>query len=78
MSYKIFENNLVPIRKSKLALKLNKPAYIGMCILDLSEVLMFEFHYGYINSKKTWGGQSDPPVFFLKMCFVEIENLAFL
>ena len=32
MSLKIFDNNLLPICKSKLALKLNKPAYIGMCI----------------------------------------------
>ena len=30
MSYKIFGGNLVAIRKSKLALKLNKPSYIGM------------------------------------------------
>ena len=45
MSHKMFHNNLVAIRKSKLALKLNKPAYIGMCILELSKVLMYEFHY---------------------------------
>ena len=25
--------NLIAIRKSKVALKINKPAYIGMCIL---------------------------------------------
>ena len=49
MSHKIFDNNLVAIRKSKLALKLNKPAYIGMCILELSKVLMYEFHYDYID-----------------------------
>ena len=36
MSHKIFGKNLVEIRKSKLALKLNKPAYMGMCILLLS------------------------------------------
>ena len=41
----IFDNDLVVIRKSKVALKLNKPAYIGMCILELSKVLMYEFHY---------------------------------
>ena len=40
MSHKIFDNNLVAICKSKLALKLNRPAYIGMCILDLSKELM--------------------------------------
>ena len=39
MSLKIFGgNNLLVICKSKLALKLNKPAYIGMCILELSKV----------------------------------------
>ena len=32
MSHKIFDNNLVAIRKSKLALKHNKPASIGICI----------------------------------------------
>ena len=42
---KIFHNNLVAIHKSKVTLTLNKPAYVGMCILDLSNVLMCEFHY---------------------------------
>ena len=51
MSRKIFDNSLVGIRKSKLALKLNKPAYIGMSILELSKVLMYDFHYDYINNK---------------------------
>ena len=49
MSHKIFDNNLVAICKSKVALKLNKPAYIGMCILELSKILMYEFHYDYIT-----------------------------
>ena len=40
MSHKIFDNNLVAICKSKLALKLNRPVYIGMCILDLSKELI--------------------------------------
>ena len=38
MSHKIFDNNLVVKRKSKVALKLNKPTYNGMCILELSKV----------------------------------------
>ena len=38
MSHKIFDNGLVAIHK-------NKPAYIGMWILELSKVLMNEFHY---------------------------------
>ena len=51
MLHKIFENNLGAIRNSKLALKLNEPAYIGMWILELSKVLMYEFHYDYIKNK---------------------------
>ena len=51
MSHKIFDNNLVVMRKSKLALKLNKPAYIAMCILELSKVLMYKFCYDYIKNK---------------------------
>ena len=45
MSQKIFGNDLGSISKSKATLKLNKPAYVGMCILDLSKVSMYEFHY---------------------------------
>ena len=51
MSYKIFDNNLVTISKSKLAFELKKPAYIGTCMLELSKVLMYEFHYNYIKDK---------------------------
>ena len=51
MSQKIFENDLVVICKNKGTLMLNKPAYIGMCILELSKVLMYEFHYDYIKKK---------------------------
>ena len=51
MSHKILENDLVARGKNKVTLTLNKPAYIGMCILELSKVLMYEFHYDYIKSK---------------------------
>ena len=51
MSHKIFDNNLVVIRQSKLALKFNKPPYSGICILELSKLLMYEFHYHYIKNK---------------------------
>ena len=42
---KIFDNNLIAIHKSKVTLKLKKSAYIEMCILELSKVLIYEFHY---------------------------------
>ena len=51
MSQKIFGNDLVVIRKSKVTLTLSKPAYVGICILDLSKVLMYEFHYDCIKNK---------------------------
>ena len=51
MSQKIFFKDLVTISKSKFTLKFNKPAYVEMCMLDLSEVLMYEFHYDYIKNK---------------------------
>ena len=51
MSRKIFDNDLVAIRKKKVTLTLNKPAYIAMSILELSKVLIYKFHYDYIKNK---------------------------
>ena len=51
MSHKILNNNLVSIRKSKVTVMLNKPVYVGMCILKLSKVLMHQFCYDYIKNK---------------------------
>ena len=34
-----------------IKLTLNRPAYVGMCILDLSKTLMYDFHYDYIKKK---------------------------
>ena len=47
----MFGTNLVAIRKNKVTLTFNKPAYIGMCILELGKVLIYEFHYDYIKNK---------------------------
>ena len=51
MSHEIFDNNLGALCEMKVTLTLNKPAYVGMCILDLSKVLKYEFHYDYIKNK---------------------------
>ena len=48
---KIFSENLVSVHMRKTSLTMNKPVYLGMCILDLSKIIMFDFHYNYIKSK---------------------------
>ena len=37
MTEKLLDNDLVAIHKSRVSLTLNKPAYVGMCILNLSK-----------------------------------------
>ena len=48
VSCKIFHENLVAVNMKKERLKLDKPSYVGMCILDLSKVLMYDFYYNFI------------------------------
>ena len=56
VSGKIFNENLMAVHKIKETLTLNRPAYVGMCILDLSKTLMYDFHYNYI--KKRYGDRA--------------------
>ena len=51
VSSKIFNENLAAVHKIKETLNLNRPAYVGMRIIDLSKTLMYDFHYNYIKSK---------------------------
>ena len=48
---KIFSENLVSVHLKKTSLTMNKPVYLGMCILDLSKTIMYDFHYNYIKPK---------------------------
>ena len=47
----IFTENLISVHMSKTKLIFNKPVYVGMCILDVSKTLMYNFHYNYIKPK---------------------------
>ena len=51
VSQKIFSKNFVVSHEIKPVLTFNKPIFVGFSILDLSKLLMYEFHYKYIKSK---------------------------
>ena len=68
VSSKIFNENLVAVHKIKETLTLNRPAYVGMCILDLSKTLMYDFHYNYIKNK--YGDKA-------KLLFTDTDSLCY-
>ena len=68
VSSKVFNENLVAVHKIKEALNLNRPAYVGMCILDLSKTLMYDLHYNYI--KKKYGDRA-------KLLFTDTDSLTY-
>ena len=68
VSSKIFNENLVAVHKIKETLTLNRPAYVGMCILDLSKTLMYDFHYNYIKEK--YGEKA-------KLLFTDTDSLTY-
>ena len=39
------------VEMSRVKVKLFKPSYSGMCILDLSKKAMYEFYYLYLKAK---------------------------
>ena len=65
---KIFNENLVAVHKIKETVTLNRPAYVGMCILDLSKTLMYDFHYNYIKQK--YGEKA-------KLLFTDTDSLTY-
>ncbi len=50
-SFKIFSEQLVGVSMSKKEVRLDKPTYVGMSILDLSKLYMYQFHYDKIMTK---------------------------
>lgn len=49
--FNIFDDNLVAIHMNKTKILMDKPIIIGMAILDLSKVLMYDFFYNHIKNK---------------------------
>ena len=48
---KLIDNNLAIIEMRKVKVKMNKPIYLGLSILDISKITMYEFWYDYVKIK---------------------------
>ena len=63
--YKKFSDHLMAIEMKKTRVKMTKPLYLGMSILDISKILMYEFWYNYIIPK--YGDKA-------KLCYTDTDS----
>ena len=63
---KQFSENLIAIEMKNAKVKMNKPLYLGMSILEISKTLMYEFWYDYLKSK-----YNDKA----KLCYIDTDNV---
>ena len=47
----LFGENLMGYEMGKIKVVMNKPVYLGQAILNLSKIVMYEFHYNYMVLK---------------------------
>ena len=64
-SHKKFSDHLMAIEMKKTRVKMTKPLYLGMSILDISKILMYEFWYDYIRPK--YGSK-------VKLCYADTDS----
>ena len=64
----VFKENLVAVHMKKTKIRFDKPIYLGDCILDISKILMYNFHYGLI--RKTFGDNA-------QLLFTDTDSLAY-
>ena len=48
---KHFSENLIAVEIKKAKVKMNKPVYLGLPVLDISKTLMYEFWCDYLKPK---------------------------
>ena len=48
---KLIDNNLAITEMRKVKVKMNKPIYLGLSILDISKITMYKFWYDYVKIK---------------------------
>ena len=63
----IYNEDLVGILMGLNKVKLNKPSYVGVAILDLSKILVYDFFYDFVQP--TWGPQAE-------VLFTDTDSLA--
>ena len=64
-----FSDNLVAIHMGKTSIYMNKPIYLGMCILGISKILMYDFYYGFL--KPLYGDK-------VRLLFTDTDSLMIL
>ena len=62
---KFFAENLLAIELKKKRILMNKPAYLGLSILELSKILIYEFWYDYVKPKYGKKG---------KLCYMDTDS----
>ena len=65
----LFGENMMGCEMGKIKVVMNKPVYLGQAILDLSKIVMYEFHYDYMVPK--YGLEK------LKLCYVDMDSLVY-
>lgn len=68
-SFTIFHQNLLAVERTVSELTLNRPIYIGFCVLDLSKTLMYNWHYHYVKQKY--------PDIKSKLLFTDTDSLVY-
>src|SRR5215469_11550703 len=56
------------VKLRKLDLLWNKPTYVGFCVLEISKLLMYDFHYGTI--RETYGSRA-------RLLFTDTDSLCY-